>query len=77
MSSNLIASGVVYLDPANFYPELGATRHQGLVPVFAEPAGGASIGSFDIVTGEVTVNGRRSETDTKSTVVAGSDGVAP
>jgi hypothetical protein len=83
MSSGDIDSGVVYIDPHRFYGELGADVDEGPVPVYDQREGGEAVGSFDLSTGDVTIDrehaserehgrdGRRDNTTT--TLVGASD----
>jgi hypothetical protein len=80
MSSGDIHSGVVYIDPHQFYGELGATRDEGPVPVYNQREGGEQVGTYDLKTGEIAVTldystheGRPSAMSRTRTTVAASD----
>jgi len=56
MSSGDLASGVVYIDPHQFYGELGARTDEGPVPVYDQRDGGEQVGTFDLRTGDISID---------------------
>ena len=80
MSSGDIHSGVVYIDPHQFYGELGATLDEGPVPVYNQRDGGEQVGTYDLKTGEIAIaldysthEGRPSAMSRTRTTVAAPD----
>jgi hypothetical protein len=60
MSSGDLASGVVYIDPHKFYGELGARSDEGPVPVYDQRDGGEEVGTYDLRTGEISIDQQHS-----------------
>jgi len=56
MSTSDIDSGVVYIDPHKFYGQLGATSDEGPVEVYSQRDGGDAVGTYDLRTGEITID---------------------
>jgi hypothetical protein len=82
MSTGDIEGGVVYIDPHKFYGELGARSDEGPVPVYNERDGGDQVGTYDLRTGDITIDlehsSRRSRTSSGTrtrTTVLGADPV--
>lgn len=55
MSTPDFAGGQVFIDPHDFYGQLGASADQGPVPVYASREGGDAVGTYDITTGNIVI----------------------
>jgi hypothetical protein len=70
MSSGDVASGVVYIDPHQFYGELGARTDEGPVPVYDQRDGGQQVGTFDLRTGDISIDLSYSRHDSRPAAVS-------
>ena len=74
MDSDLVPSGIVYVDPREFYVSLGANPNDETVPIFDLPSGGTAIGTLSLASGIAVAIGSPSPAPVVVTVATVADG---